>query len=124
MTVPQSKRYMSIARLYTENGESGIIDIEVNEPYRTEGWDLYQYSYDDRYGKWSPISVIEAVRDPWLPVVYTGFMMLLLGAGYIFWVGKEKADELEMEPDHEQEGSKQKADNTDSYRSVKEESIC
>ncbi len=101
MTVPQSKRYMSIARLYTESGEHGVIDIEVNDPYRTEGWDLYQYSYDDRFGKWSPISVIEAVNDPWLPFVYTGFIMLLLGAGYIFWVGKEKADELEIGPDKE-----------------------
>ncbi len=105
MTVPQSKRYMSIARLYTESGESGIIDIEVNEPYRAEGWDLYQFSYDDRFGKWSPISIIEAVRDPWLPVVYTGFIMLLLGAVYIFWVGKQKADELEIGPVRQHEAS-------------------
>ncbi len=97
MTVPQSKRYMSIARLYTESGDNRVIDIEVNEPYKAEGWNLYQYSYDDRYGKWSPTSVIEAVRDPWLPLVYTGFVMLLLGAGYIFWVGKEKAEEMEIE---------------------------
>ena len=106
MTIPQSKRYMSIARLYTESGKSGVIDIEVNEPYKAEGWDLYQYSYDDRFGKWSPISIIEAVYDPWLPFVYTGFVMLLLGAGYIFWVGKNKADELEAWEDNPFEDEK------------------
>lgn len=94
MTVPQSKRYMSIARLYTESGNNRVIDIEVNQPYTAEGWKLYQYSYDDRFGKWSPISIIEAVRDPWLPVVYTGFIMLLLGACYLFWLGKEIGEEV------------------------------
>ncbi len=93
MTVPQSKRYMSLVQLYTKSGETGLIDIEVNQPRSAEGWKLYQYSYDDRYGKWSPISVIEAVRDPWLPVVYTGFIMMLFGAGYILWKGKEMANE-------------------------------
>ena len=94
MTVPQSKRYMSLARLYTQSGESRMIDIEVNHPYSAEGWKLYQFSYDDRFGKWSPVSIIEAVRDPWLPVVYTGFIMLLLGAVYLFWLGKDIGTEL------------------------------
>ena len=94
MTVPQSKRYMSLARLYTESGSNRMIDIEVNQPYSVDGWKLYQYSYDDRFGKWSPISIIEAVRDPWLPVVYTGFIMLLMGAVYLFWLGKDIGEEV------------------------------
>jgi len=94
MTVPQSKRYMSLARLYTESGDNRMIDIEVNHPYSAEGWKLYQFSYDDRFGKWSPISIIEAIRDPWLPVVYTGFIMMLLGAVYLFWLGKDIGTEL------------------------------
>jgi hypothetical protein len=94
MTVPQARRYMSVAQLYTRSGRSEIVDIEVNRPVDAEGWKLYQYSYDDRYGKWSPVSVIEAVRDPWLPVVYTGFVMMLLGAVYIFWTGREMAGEV------------------------------
>lgn len=96
MTVPQASRYMSTAQLYTESGINKQIEIEVNHPYTVDGWDLYQFSYDERYGKWSPISIIEAVRDPWLPFVYTGFGMLLLGAVYIFWVGREKASDIEI----------------------------
>ncbi len=99
MTVPQSKRYMSLARLYTQSGDNRVIDIEVNHPYSAEGWKLYQFSYDDRFGKWSPISIIEAVRDPWLPVVYTGFIMLLLGAVYLFWLGKDIGTELTQKAD-------------------------
>jgi len=101
MTVPQSKRYMSLARLYTQSGDNRMIDIEVNHPYSAEGWKLYQFSYDDRFGKWSPISIIEAVRDPWLPVVYTGFVMLLLGAVYLFWLGKDIGSELMQKTDRE-----------------------
>lgn len=94
MTVPQSRRYMSVARLFTESGKNTVIDIEVNQPYNADGWKLYQFSYDDRFGKWSAISIIEAVRDPWLPFVYTGFVMLLFGAGYIFWVGHLKGENI------------------------------
>jgi hypothetical protein len=39
-------------------------------------------------GKYSKRSVIEAVRDPWLPVVYAGILMLLGGAVYLFWLGR------------------------------------
>ncbi len=99
MTVPQSKRYMSLARLYTQSGDNRMIDIEVNHPYSAEGWKLYQFSYDDRFGKWSPISIIEAVRDPWLPVVYTGFIMMLFGAVYLFWLGKDIGTELTQKTD-------------------------
>ncbi|MFO8028973.1 MAG: hypothetical protein R6U28_03860 [Cyclonatronaceae bacterium] len=99
MTVPQSKRYMSLARLYTRSGDKRMIDIEVNEPYSAEGWNLYQFSYDERFGKWSPVSIIEAVRDPWLPLVYTGFIMLLIGALYLFWLGKDIGTELNREPE-------------------------
>ncbi len=101
MTVPQSKRYMSLARLYTQSGDNRMIDIEVNHPYSAGGWKLYQFSYDDRFGKWSPISIIEAVRDPWLPVVYTGFIMMLLGAVYLFWLGKDIGTELTQKTDGE-----------------------
>lgn len=94
MTVPQSRRYMSVARLFTESGKNTVIDIEVNQPYSAGGWKLYQFSYDDRFGKWSPASIIEAVRDPWLPFVYAGFVMMILGAGYIFWVGHLKGENI------------------------------
>ena len=35
-------------------------------------------------GKWSNLSVFELVRDPWLPAVYFGIYMILMGAVLMF----------------------------------------
>ena len=88
MTIPQASHYSSDVILYTESGDVQEVRIEVNHPVSAEGWKLYQYSYDDRFGRWSPSSVIEAIRDPWLPVVYTGIFMVLIGSVYLMTLGK------------------------------------
>ena len=36
-------------------------------------------SYDDRMGRWSELSVVELISDPWLPVVYVGIFLLIAG---------------------------------------------
>lgn len=89
MTVPRPRAYRSHAVLYTPGGTPQNILIEVNKPYRVNGWTLYQHSYDDRFGRWSRISIIEAIRDPWLPVVYTGIFMMLGGALYLMFRGRK-----------------------------------
>ncbi len=87
MTTPEPQKYSS--DLVIKDSELGDTEVrvEVNKPYKHRGWKLYQLSYDERMGKWSQLSVIEAVRDPWLPLVYTGIFMLLAGAAYLFWTG-------------------------------------
>jgi len=55
-----------------------------------KGWKIYQVSYDQSKGKWSSLSILEAVNDPWLPAVYTGFFMMMAGAVLLFWLGKTK----------------------------------
>ena len=88
MTNPEPEKYSS--DIVIEDGEQEIpITLEVNKPFKYMGWKLYQLSYDERMGKWSMVSVIEAVRDPWLPVVYTGIFLLLAGALYLFWIGQD-----------------------------------
>ena len=52
---------------------------------------MYQLSYDEKFGKWSKLSVIELVRDPWLPVVYTGIFMMIIGAVYLIFKGRGAA---------------------------------
>ena len=52
-------------------------------------------SYDESKGRWSDISVLELVRDPWLPVVYAGIIMMMLGAICLF-VNAQKRKEEEM----------------------------
>jgi hypothetical protein len=95
MTFPEAERYSSeiVVTDREAAGEGGRKSqsaiLEVNRPFTHKGWKLYQLSYDERMGKWSSLSVIEAVRDPWLPVVYAGIFLLLGGALYLFWIGRE-----------------------------------
>ena len=39
-------------------------------------------------GRWSAISVLELVADPWLPYVYIGIFLLALGAVGMFLTSK------------------------------------
>jgi hypothetical protein len=89
MTMPEPKKYQSLVMATTRNDAPRELFVEVNKPPKVAGWRLYQLSYNQKMGKWSDLSVLEAVRDPWLPVVYLGFIMLFAGAVYIFWIGKE-----------------------------------
>ncbi len=93
MTTPEPRRYQSHVIALTMDDEPQELFIEVNKPPKVKGWRLYQMSYNREMGKWSELSVIEVIRDPWLPIVYVGFIMLLAGAVYIFWIGKEIKEE-------------------------------
>ncbi len=89
MLFPEPKKFLSEIEIRTTNGESIAVSLEVNKPFRYDGWKIYQVSYDDELGRWSDTSVIEFVRDPWLPAVYTGIFMMLAGAIALFWRGKK-----------------------------------
>jgi len=52
------------------------LTTSVNHPCRYHGYRFYQDSYDAEHGQYT---VLRIVRDPWLPVVWIG--MLLLAAG-------------------------------------------
>ncbi len=73
-----------------EAGEGRSEALEVNRPVSIMGWKLYQFSYDEKFGKWSELSIVEGVKDPWLPVVYLGFFMILAGNTLFFWNGIRK----------------------------------
>lgn len=90
MMIPEAKRYSSKVQLYTKSGKNEETIIEVNKPYEIDGWKLYQVSYDSDMGRWSTASVIELIRDSWLPGVYLGIFMLIAGAVYMFWTGNRK----------------------------------
>ena len=92
MLQPEPRRFSSEIQVFTKNGLNNTVVIEVNKPYKIMGWKLYQLSYNEEMGKWSDISIIELVRDPWLPVVYTGVYMLIAGAAFMFWQGKRILD--------------------------------
>lgn len=87
MLLPEPKNYLSIIEIYQPSGFDTLINLEVNKPYLLDDWKLYQLSFNDDFGKWSDTSVVELVRDPWLPMVYWGIFMMLAGALYLFWQG-------------------------------------
>ena len=74
------KRFASEIQILTKSGKNIETTIDVNKPYEVEGWKIYQFGYDTRMGAQSRISILELVRDPWLPWVYAGFYMMLAGA--------------------------------------------
>jgi hypothetical protein len=88
MTVPEAKEFSSLIEVIERNGKTYTTKLRVNDPIHVGAWNLYQVSYDEERGKWSTLSVIEAIRDPWIIVIYTGIFMVLAGAVYLFWIGR------------------------------------
>jgi len=89
MTIPEVKKFSSDIDILTKEGDRISTVLEVNKPFKFKGWKIYQLSYDDKMGKWSNLSVLELVRDPWLPLIYIGIFMMIAGAFYMFWVGNK-----------------------------------
>ena len=74
-------------------GKSGVDIpgvIDVNKPMKVDGWKMYQYDYDSEAGVDSKISVLQLVKDPWLPFVFAGIFMMLAGAFVMMIVGFKK----------------------------------
>ena len=91
----EPRRYASLVDIYTMDGQNIQTEIEVNKPFSVSGWKIYQLSYDEQMGKWSNVSVFELVTDPWLPIVYAGIFMLLIGAvGMFLTAGRKKREEV------------------------------
>lgn len=84
MAEREPKAFVSTVHIYTKTGKNIRTSIEVNKPFEVDGWKIYQLDYDHRKGRWSDVSVLEFVSDPWLPVVYAGVGMMLLGALCLF----------------------------------------
>jgi Translation initiation factor 2, gamma subunit (eIF-2gamma; GTPase) len=95
LTKPEPQKYSSRILVRTDSIHKDTVSLEVNKPYKVKGWTIYQVGFDQSKGKWSSLSVLEAVSDPWLPLVYTGFFMLIAGALLLFWTGKRrKSDDV------------------------------
>ncbi|MDN3515021.1 MAG: cytochrome c biogenesis protein ResB [Candidatus Brocadia sp.] len=57
--------------------------IRVNDPLKHKGYVIYQSSYDPEIGAFSGLQI---VKDPGIPVVYTGFGALCFGVIFIFYI--------------------------------------
>ncbi|NTU57461.1 MAG: cytochrome c biogenesis protein ResB [Chlorobiaceae bacterium] len=90
----QPKAFRSHVMVKGASGERRTEVLEVNKPIDFHGWKLYQMGYDEKAGKWSSLSLVEAVNDPWLPSVYCGFFMIMAGNLLYFWKGVKKMEEV------------------------------
>lgn len=81
------KRFASDIIIHTKNGDSQQATVDVNKPVEVKGWKIYQYGYDTAMGAESELSILELVRDPWLPYVYTGIYLMLFGALTMLFFG-------------------------------------
>lgn len=80
MAPPEAKKFESELLIYQKDSDKiQTASIFVNQPVTVNGWKIYQTSYDEKLGRWSDISVVELVSDPWLPLVYFGIFILMLG---------------------------------------------
>ncbi|MDY6206141.1 MAG: cytochrome c biogenesis protein ResB [Prevotella sp.] len=96
MSNREPARYISRIQVLTKTQKNILTSVEVNKPFSVDGWDIYQVSYDERMGRWSETSTFELIADPWLPAVYTGIGMLLVGAMLVFaFAQKRKPQERE-----------------------------
>lgn len=91
----EPKRYLSQVEMMTESGKHLKADIQVNKPVTVDGWKIYQLNYDTNMGRWSDISVLELVRDPWLPAVYTGIVMMLVGALLMLFTSPKRKEDAQ-----------------------------
>jgi len=84
------KRFASDIMVYTKNGESLRTVVDVNKPAEINGWKIYQYGYDTSMGAESKLSILELVRDPWLPYVYAGIYLMIAGAVLLLFTAQRK----------------------------------
>lgn len=63
--------------------------IEVNDPLRHAGYTVYQSGYDQHNLAWTSLRV---TRDPGVPVVYAGFLLMIIGLAAGFFMPQPKAN--------------------------------
>lgn len=80
----EAKRYLSRITVTDAEGRRENCDVEVNSPARVGSWRIYQVGYDTARGRWSAISVLECVRDPWYVIAHAA-LWLMLAAGVVMF---------------------------------------
>ena len=81
LLTPEPEYFGSKVTLYSKSDNDAQKKIiSVNNPAHLEGWNIYQYSYDVNMGNDSKYSIFMLVKDPWLPLVYFGMILLMIGS--------------------------------------------
>ena len=75
--------YVSELQIIKDNEIVSEKNIEVNHPLHYCGYHFYQADYDQQAGQYTVLSV---VSDTGLDLVYTGYLMLIAGVFWHFWI--------------------------------------
>ena len=86
------KRFASDVVVAGKSGKGTAAVIEVNKPLKFDGWKMYQYGYDEEAGVDGDMSVLQLVKDPWLPLVFGGIFMMIAGAFLMMFTGLKRED--------------------------------
>lgn len=78
------KRFESDITVVDGKSSGRKFEVAVNHPARLGAWRIYQSDYDAQKGRWSDLSVLMCVYDPWFPLIRLGLWMMLLSAVIMF----------------------------------------
>ena len=94
------REYRSRVTITEPGKEPRVENVRVNHPVAVRGYRIYQMSWghsQDRLGRPLVYTVLQFIRDPGLPLVYTGFGVLVAGA-LLFAVRMFRAGAAEVTP--------------------------
>jgi hypothetical protein len=77
------KAYTSSVSVLEDGEAVAQATIRVNEPFAWKGFLFYQANYDEEDLRYSGLTI---VKDPGLPIVFTGFVLMSLGVLYVYLV--------------------------------------
>lgn len=85
LNTPASAMKSYTSRVSILEGDEIVVKkaVRVNDPLKYKGYTIYQSSYDEKNLSWSGLQV---VKDPGLPIVYIGFLLLMAGVLYTFYL--------------------------------------
>jgi ResB-like family len=78
----EAKSYQSHITAIAAGAEQKAL-VSVNDPFSFKGWTFYQANYDPKNPKYSGL---EAVHDPGVNWVFLGFVLIMVGVFYMFYV--------------------------------------
>jgi len=80
--MPPVREYRSRVTISEPGQDPYVVNVRVNHPARVQGYHIYQMSWGqstDASGQPVTYTVLQFIRDPGLPVVYAGFVVLFVG---------------------------------------------
>jgi ResB-like family len=77
------KSFKSTLNLVSDGKVAGVRTVEVNRPLRFKGYTFYQTGYNPDDLSWTSLRV---VRDPGVPLVYAGFILMIAGLFVVFYL--------------------------------------